>query len=187
MRSGPSRMIEAAVGIFIPPSHREHVLGDLYERYSSTWQYILDAIFTVPLVIGSRIVRTTDFQVLAMEAAALYLSLMAAAWQAAGIAFFDQQAGCFRLMIPAAVGLAALVVGDIYGCPETRSAGHTIGNAAWGVTCALLAQAALPASSPGIVFPAWVLISSGVVSTLLVAALRLLFPPGSNRPRGEVL
>src|SRR5215471_5311467 len=54
MNSGPSKTAEAIVAVFVPPACREEVLGDLHERYSSSGQYGLDAVRTIPLVIISR-------------------------------------------------------------------------------------------------------------------------------------
>jgi hypothetical protein len=60
MHSGPSKTAEAIVAIFVPAVCREEVLGDLHERYRSPGQYALDAVRTVPLVIYSRILRTSS-------------------------------------------------------------------------------------------------------------------------------
>lgn len=64
MHSAPPKTAERIVGFLIPPASREEVLGDLYERCTSSGQYILDALLVLPRVILSRIRRTTDAQVL---------------------------------------------------------------------------------------------------------------------------
>ena len=46
MTSGPPAAIESVVSLFVPPLAREHVLGDLAERYSSRRQYGLEAVRT---------------------------------------------------------------------------------------------------------------------------------------------
>ena len=71
MPSAPPRVMEAVVGFLLPPACREHVLGDLHERYTSPRQYLVDALLAVPLVIASRIRRTTDPDVFLMEALGL--------------------------------------------------------------------------------------------------------------------
>jgi len=43
MRCRPPAFLERLVGRLMPASVREHVLGDLSERYRSTSQYIVDA------------------------------------------------------------------------------------------------------------------------------------------------
>ena len=51
----------------MPPACREEVLGDFCERYRSPAQYAFDAVFTVPLVISSRIRRTSDPQIVLIQ------------------------------------------------------------------------------------------------------------------------
>ena len=123
MKPAPPRLMQVVVGILIPPACREHVLGDLYERYKSPGQYLAEALCTVPLVILSRIRRTTDPQVFLMEAFALYLSFLAATWQSGGMPFLHEKRGFLRLAIPVAVALAALMLGDAYAPPGKRSPG----------------------------------------------------------------
>jgi hypothetical protein len=44
----------------MPPASREHVLGDLSERFVSSKQYLLDALRTLPFVVLSRVRRTSN-------------------------------------------------------------------------------------------------------------------------------
>src|SRR5271169_6684064 len=101
---GPPRSLETLVGLFIPPACREVVLGDLHERYISLPRYVADVLTTVPLVILSRIRRTTDFQVLLMEAFVLYLSFWGAD-RFEEAAFLIDRLGLLRIAIPAATAL----------------------------------------------------------------------------------
>jgi len=57
----PPALIEAAVRLLVPPAAREHVLGDLSERYVSPPQYLADAVRTIPFVLKSQIRRTSYF------------------------------------------------------------------------------------------------------------------------------
>lgn len=61
VRSSPPVVIESIVGLFVPPLTREHVLGDLAERYKSLGQYALDVLRTVPVIVISQIRRTSYF------------------------------------------------------------------------------------------------------------------------------
>ena len=61
------KRLEAIVGFLIPPSCRESVAGDLRERNLSDGDYIIEAAATIPLVVWSRIRRTTDPRVLLLE------------------------------------------------------------------------------------------------------------------------
>ena len=56
----PPKVIERVVQLLIPPASREHVLGDLSERYESTRQYLVDALRTLPFVVVSRVRRTSN-------------------------------------------------------------------------------------------------------------------------------
>lgn len=184
MEPGPPKVIEAIVGLLTPPACREHVLGDLHERYASPRQYIVDAVSTLPLVILSRIRRATDPQVLLMEAFALYVSFLVAARQLRSMSFLREEQGFLRLAIPTVMALVALMLADAYAHPGKRSLLKPVLEATLGVAFATLSQAALLATYSDLVVPAWVMMSGCGLSVLLVAALRLLFPPGGHRPRG---
>src|ERR1041384_7011861 len=59
METRPPALIEKLVRALIPPASREHVVGDLNERYVSPRQYLLDALRALPYLIASRLRRTT--------------------------------------------------------------------------------------------------------------------------------
>ncbi len=59
LETRPPVLIDAVVRTLIPPTCREHVVGDLWERYRSPWQLVLDAGRTIPFVIASQIRRTS--------------------------------------------------------------------------------------------------------------------------------
>ena len=87
---------------------REHVLGDLHERYSGPWQYLFDAAGTVPRVVLSQARRNANPPVLLMECAALYLAMAAAGWGLAGPTYFSAQSGI--LQVGRSLGSATLDV-----------------------------------------------------------------------------
>lgn len=91
MRPGPSKKMEAAAAFLIPPACREEVLGDLYERYKSGPQYIVDVVRTLPLVIWSQMRRMTEPRVFLLEVLAVCFSFVAAQW------LVDGPAGLLRL------------------------------------------------------------------------------------------
>jgi len=173
----PPKAIEALVAILLPPACREEVLGDLHERFISPRHYISDAVFTVPCVVASRIRRTTDLQVFAMEAFAVYVSFLCAAWQWAGRAFLGEQRGLVRLAIPTVAALIALVLRRAYAVPGRRSRWAPFLDAACGAGGAALSQAALWNIGRELVLPLWILISGGATTVLLLAALRMVLAP----------
>jgi hypothetical protein len=176
--------MEAIVGFLIPPACREHVLGDLHERYSGRLQYALEAACTVPLVILSRIRRTTDPQVLLMEGFAIYGSFLVAAWWLQQVQFLEQQEGFLRLVIPTAVMLLALMLRDAYATGAKGRPLQPIFEAALGVSFGFLSQATLSIGNPDLTVPRWIMIYGALLSLLLVSTLRFSFPPDQNRPRG---
>jgi hypothetical protein len=181
MRTVPPKPIERFVGFFIPPACREEVLGDLHERFQNTPRYVVDAIMTVPLVIVSRIRRTTDPVVFLMEAIVLYSSYLAAAF------FLDQTLltdafGFLRLGLPAAISLLVLMWADAYANPLNRSPLKPMLGPALGVAFAWLSQAVLLAGAADFMLPRAIMIAGSSVSLLLVSALRLLFAPVINIP-----
>lgn len=183
MKAAPSKALETVIGFLIPPACREHVLGDLRERYTCPRRYIADAVDTVPRLVVSQIRRRTAPQVFLMEASALYLSFLAATWQSDSTEFHEQRA-FLRLAIPTVAALVGLLLGDAYASPGKRSPLMPIMEASVGVACAFLSQAAVSAADRELVVPRWIMVSGGGMSLLLVSTLRMLFPPAGNRPRG---
>ena len=57
MNRQPPAFLERLVARLLPRASREHVLGDLAERYTSPARYIVDAGRTIPFVVGSQLRR----------------------------------------------------------------------------------------------------------------------------------
>jgi hypothetical protein len=176
MTSVPPKRIEAVIGLLIPPACREEVLGDLYERYVGLPQYIFDAMRAVPLVILSRVRRTTDPAICLTEALALYFSFLVGSWYV-NRALLAEQWGLWRLAIPVAVALSAMVLRDAYSVPGTRSRWEAVLRPLLGAACALLIALSWRTE------PLWIVLGGGALSILLVSPLRILFPPSSDLPQ----
>lgn len=185
MKAQPPRVIETLLAFLIPPVCREHVLGDLHERFTSLREYVGDGASTLPYVILSRIRRVIDMRVLLMEASALYFSFVSAAWRLQGLAFLHERRAFLRLAIPTVVPLLMLVAGDAYSDPGFgKSPLGPILEAMVGVGSAFLSEVALSAVNPKLALPRWVLLSGCTIGIVLVSALRIVFPRDANRPRG---
>jgi hypothetical protein len=178
MPTAPPKTTEGIVGFFIPPACREYVLGDLHERYVSPRQYIVDALRTVPLVILSRIRRTTDPQILLLEAFALYLSLVGTTWLMAPKSFVYDDWGLLRPAVPAAVALITLVFVDAYADPKKKSLVKPMLQAGLGIGFAFLSQATFWATNSNLAVPLEIMIYGGGGSLILISALRMFFAPG---------
>jgi hypothetical protein len=172
MNTGPSKLAETVVTAVVPPACSEEVLGDLHERYTSPLQYALDAIFTVPMVVASRIRRTADPQMVLLEAMAMYLAYLVSAW------YWDQtflvsDQGLMLLAIPAATSLLMLIVGDAYARAGKASQPRILVSAILGVGIPLLTA----------IVPVAILICGSISSAVLTLALRLMFPPLTKKPQ----
>lgn len=176
---------EPVVAKLIPPACREEVLGDLHERNVTPRHYVLDALRTVPLVIWSRIRRTSDPELLAMYAIALYLCFFAVAWYDVRPLLYERL-GLWRLAIPCAVGLVALVLEDAYADPARISALWWLRGPMFAVAAAFVSQAALWAGGSSLVLPFVIVFRGGVVGFVLTFTLRLLFHPPTRSRRGPI-
>jgi hypothetical protein len=108
LETRPPVVIEAVVRALLPPAAREHVLGDLAERYTSPRRYLVDALRTVPFVIASRIRRTTSPAWLLMPTFLFMMALGAGP----GDTFW------IRGGIPTIAALIGLVLRDAYRRPD---------------------------------------------------------------------
>ena len=183
MYSGPSKTAEAIVAVFVPPACREEVLGDLHERYSSSGQYGLDAVRTIPLVIISRIRRTADPQVLLMQAFVLYASFLGAAWLKDS-AFLSGQWGLLRLAIPAGMAMLGLILEDTYATPGRRSQLKLARGPVLGLGLAIASQGMFRVSNPDLLLPTWIMFYGCALSLLFSSAVRILFPPATDQLQG---
>jgi hypothetical protein len=175
MESGPSKIAEALVYWLLPPACREEILGDMRERNQSSTAYLIEAVCTVPLVIYSRILRTTDAVLASMEAVSMYTAFVMSAWWLDRELLFREY-GYARLALPMAIFMAAILLADAYSDPKKRSPlkplfGPTLGFA---LTFALelIPKGALPVA---------VLSWGGALSVLIVSTLRLGFPPATEQ------
>lgn len=175
MEAGPPNLVETIVGLLIPPASREHVLGDLRERYISTPQYIGDAMRVVPAVIVSRVRRTSDWLLVALQAYTLFLVFRPQR-------FAYSMAPNLRLVLPIAAALIALALRDAYANPERPSPRDTddafntalkqsLGAAVLAMAAACVPQALLSFFNVG---AAWRLPQSAFVTGVFGGFLMLL-------------
>lgn len=169
-------MIERIVGIFVPQACREEVLGDLRERNDGVQLFIYDALRTIPLVIVSRIRRTTDSVVLLMEAFCCYVSFLAVAFVAQPSMIATQE-GLLRLAIPGAIALFVLVIADAYANPRKKSVLRPVLAVALAFACVFLVHLVRP------LLPGFMLAVGSGMSMMLLLAMRMLFPPLADRPQ----
>lgn len=175
MESGPPKIIEAFVYWLVPPACREEVLGDMRERNQNVAQYLIEAACTVPLVIYSRIRRTTDALVALMEVLSTYTAFVVAAWWLDHAMLLNDDSFA-RLALPPLIFLVTIMLADAYSNPAKRWPlkplfGPILGFA-FTYAVEMIHHWALPAS---------VLSWGGAMSVLLLSMLRLTFPPVTER------
>lgn len=172
-------MIETLVGLLLPPACREEVLGDLHERRRSSGQYLVEAVSVVPMVIVSRIRRTTDAQVFLMQAFLLCLSFLAPAWfRDRGL--LSSRWGLLRLAVPAAIALIAIVLDDAYARPGVRSPLQLLRGPVLGAGAVLLWESLYPS----LALPRSTLFCGVAAGLVLSSSVRWSFPPLTSRLQG---
>ena len=170
LEAGPPALIESAVRLLVPPVAREHVLGDLAERYSSPRQYLLDAARTVPFVVVSQIRRTSYFAFWPMVALMLTSGFGGGA---AGILAAGRDPGARhddRLHVPRR--LPSSVISSIRG--DRGSSTSSVAAAS-----ALASQAIV-----AVVRPEWLIAPAGVAGGGIVLAMLYLLRV--QNPTGRV-
>lgn len=161
MKHSPPRLIEVIVNFLLPPACREHVLGDLYERCTSTWQYMADALNIVPRVILSQVRRMNDSQMLVIEAFAAYITFTTAASMSEG-SLLLVEASSFRSVIPALTTIGAFALARVY---TTRQSIQMM--AALSLT--FLSEAVLRAVNSTLAMTPVAIVSGAIVSALLLS------------------
>lgn len=179
----PPRFLETLLSLLLPPDSREHVLGDLQERNTSTKSYLRDALAVLGPVIISRIRRTTDIQVFLMEALTIYLSFTTAAWYLGEQTFLYHHGGFARLALPASAAVIALLFCNAYSDLRKQSFGRAIAQSAGSLALAFLGQAFIFDTHTSLAVPFPVMLYGSVLSCLLISPLRILFPPTQRRPK----
>lgn len=169
MEAGARSLIERFVSALIPPASREHVLGDLYQRNRSEWQYVLDACRVVPHVIWSQVRRTASPTLLIAEFALVYLAFASAAVSVVG--FFGQPFAVYRLTIAAIVALVTLVLRDAYAAAK-RSSNEVSADALLAILTILITEQLLLVAGIGLALPRVITISGSIASLIALSGIR---------------
>ena len=169
MTPRPPAGIESAVGLLVPPLAREHVLGDLAERYTSPAGYLLDALRSVPAVVISQIRRTSLFYLWPMIGFALIIAFGRGA-----------QSWWPHAVIPAVITLLAFMLRDAYRVPDlSRPRRKGLVDIAIVAMTVVASEAALT-----LWHPEWVITSEGLRGGAF--ALAVLYLLRLQNPTGRV-
>jgi hypothetical protein len=176
VESGPSKVVERAVGLLIPPASREEVLGDMRERCGSTREFLGEASHVVPFVIVSRVRRTSDPLLLLMEAVMAFTAFFTSAWWLERTILYSEW-GLFRLAIPVAGMLLALMLADAYSDPKKRWAIRPMVGPVLGIGLAFAADLAMRQWA----LPRLVMLWGACIGMVLVSTMRMMFPPAADQ------
>jgi hypothetical protein len=118
----PPKVLVFLVRLLLPRICREHVLGDLHERYRSPFGYAADGANAIAAAIVGQIRRATPARFLLLETLVIYASFFAAARSGRGGSpvFYGSpdfsQISCITLLV-----MAGLLWRDAYALRPTRS------------------------------------------------------------------
>jgi hypothetical protein len=161
VEAGPPVLIESVVRLLLPAPTREHVLGDLAERYSTPGRYVGEALRTVPFVIVSQIRRTSQFALAPLVVLVLFQGFSTGA---------GRNAPWYLTLIPVTATMVGFMLRDAY---KTRDLQHPWRQGLVDVSVA----AAFVAGSQALVAaarPEWLLTPPGVVGGTVVLGLLYL-------------
>ena len=176
MAPRPPDVIEKIVRLLVPPASREHVLGDLSERYRSPRQYLMDVFHSLPLIIVSQVRRTSNIGGLGVVAITLFGLLEANAsnsWRVAGV--------------PTFLATVVLMLRDAYRTPTptpfTQTPWHLAAiDVAAAAGCIYFWQALAALFAPQWLLPARALSGALPVFCILLFFVRLQAPPATFWP-----
>ena len=173
----PPKVFETLLRILLPPASREHVLGDLHERYTSPQSYLADALAVLGPVIIGRIRRTTDAQVFMMETLTVYLSFTAAAFVTGERSLLYGHPGFLLLAVPTTIAAVALLLCNAYSDPQRTPVSKPILQSAGCISLAVLGQSLAADMRASFAVPDRTVLYGGLLAMLLLSPLRMLFPP----------
>jgi hypothetical protein len=146
MEARPPVLIDAAVRLLIPAQCREHVLGDLWERYASPGRYLADALTTLPFLLVSQARRNISMPVFQMQALILFAAF-------GGLSLVEFTTTRFLgVALAMLVALAALALRDVYSATPGKAIRRALLDVLVAGLCVGLLELALNALNPDLVF-----------------------------------
>jgi len=175
MIARPPPVVEGIVRLLLPPTSREHVSGDLSERYCSLERYLMDSLGVLPFVIASQVRRTTNWPAMALAALTLFgiLNSGAKSWLVAAI--------------PTLVAMTALILRDAYRAPQPTPPTNWSGRQAAGAVAVVALMVLLCQAVTWFLAPLWLLPRASLIIGLpsfcvIFFFLRLQIRPGVEWP-----
>jgi hypothetical protein len=173
METRPPALAEAVVRALVPPASREHVLGDLHERFTSTRQYLLDALAALPFIVGSRIRRTTHPIGFLFTVAFLWFAVFGG----------PSQKSSLNALIPSVVGTLAFVFRDAYRTLKPRWLREAAFDVATFALAVALSQALVALTNPALLLSTPTLLLGLPIGSVVLFLLRVQNPGGISPVR----
>lgn len=168
METRPPAVIERIVRVLVPPVAREHVMGDLSERYVSPSQYLADAFRTVPFVIASRVRRTSHPVALAFMAMFFWF----------GAFHGPMQSSWVVATLPTLAGLIAIILRAAYRVPGFVRWSEAALDVAVFAAAVAACEGAVALIDPGLLLNKSALLAGFPFSCALMFFMRLQMPGG---------
>jgi len=165
LEARPPALIDRVVRVLVPLPCREHVIGDLWERYRSPGAYLLDALRTIPFVVVSQVRRTSPVPALVIQAFAVTVP-------------FLPGAGLRRAAAPVLTALVTLVLRDAYKRSVSLSATQVATDVGITATAMIVCEAIVAIARPSLLLP-WRSMVASIAGFAMLFLLRLQNPgPG---------
>jgi hypothetical protein len=169
----PPEKLEKIVRWLVPAASREHVLGDLNERYQSPGKYFVGALSVLPFVVASRIRRSSSLARVAFRALVL--------WCCAFLG--PRQESWLIATLPTLSATVALILRDAYRPTAASAPSPTPPRAAAFdivliCACVVLTETVVALWAPELLLPRQTLIFGLPFGCALLFILRMQNPPG---------
>ena len=162
LEARPPALIDAAVRLLVPVPCREHVIGDLWERYRSPRSFVLDALRTIPFVVISQVRRTSTLNAVVIQLFVLSVSGMVGA-------------GLRRAAAPTIAAIVTLILRDAYKRHVSMSARQVLVDVGIAIGAMIVCESIVAAAWPSLLLP-WRAMAGAVVGFVMLFLLRLQNP-----------
>lgn len=163
--------VETIIRILLPPTCREHVLGDLRESAAPRRPGMHDLMFTAPAVVWSQMRRSTPPMLLLAQGLAAYIAFAQFAFMPGG-----DRAALVTGLWPVLAALAVLVLIDTYRTAVECTWRRHIAMSAIAGACAGLAASVFMA------LPARMILLAATMAPIGIFTLRVALLTGERKP-----
>src|ERR1700722_3117042 len=170
----PPENLEKLVRWLVPAACREHVVGDLNERYRSPGKYLVDALCVLPFVIASQVRRSSSLPRVIVRAFVL--------WYGAFLGM--RQESWLVATLPTLLATVALILRDAYrptapSSPSPTPAREAAFDIVLVCACVLLVETGTALWAPELLLSRQALVFGVPLGCLVLFILRMQNPPRS--------